>query len=169
MTDSPRGILWAVLVDHRYEVDKCSHLIDSCPPGLLFRHPHWLITDYDLLLLDLATQETVVVNKRFGLGEPHHVTLQYDVEKTTVDRLIGKRFIATLTELRQDDRAQAFRVVLPADIAPLWKGDTIPHLTVSYKEYPVHGGKAALDGEVTGSNPINVEFAIAFHQFQPKE
>ena len=107
--------------------------------------------------------------RSFDLGKPHHVILQYDVEKSAVEHLIGKRFIARLTELRQDDRAQAFRVVLPDDIAPLWKGDTIPHLTVSYKECPVHGGKAALDGEVARSHPINVEFEIAFHQFQSKE
>ena len=29
--------------------------------------------------------------------------------------------------------------------------------------------EAALNGEVTGSNPIDVEFAINFHEFQPKE
>jgi len=151
MTNSPRGILWAVLVDR-------------------VANPITYPTNAGIYaLFDAATQKPLVIQKRFEHGEPHHVTLQYDVEKSAVEHLIGKRFIARLTKLRQDDRAQAFRVVLPADIAPLWKGDTIPHLTVSYKEYPVHGGKAALDGEVTGSNPIDVEFAIAFHQFQPKE
>lgn len=161
MTNSPRGILWAEWIN-----PPTPYFVNGSPrqifPNIPGNHRHWIWVYPD--------RKTMLLTPRsFDLGEPHHVTLQYGVEKSTVDRLIGKRFIATLTELRQDDRAQAFRVVLPDDIAPFWKGDTIPHLTVSYKEYPVHGGKAALDGEVTGSNPIDVEFAINFHEFQPKE
>lgn len=118
MTNSPRGILWAEWIN-----PPTPFFVNGSPrkvfPNIPGTHRHWVWVYPD--------RKTMLLTPRsFDLGEPHHVTLQYDVEKSAVEHLIGKRFLATLTELRQDDHAQAFRVVLPADIAPLWKGDTIP-------------------------------------------
>jgi hypothetical protein len=62
-----------------------------------------------------------------------HVTLQFGVERTEFEDLIGKEVEVTIKARCFNDRIEALSVDLPGDIRPLCKNEH-PHITISMEE-----------------------------------
>jgi hypothetical protein len=154
-TVSPQeGILWTEFVKSPFMSPTCSYWVipvtEKPDPMCIGEIKAW--------------QE---VNRRFDKGEPHHCTLQYGVEYDDIKDHLDIEFEAIAAAHRCDDRAQSLVLELPPHIRPLWKGETTPHVTVSYKEFPVHGGAAAVHGEDDLSfTPFPIRLKTTFHRFQ---
>lgn len=107
-------------------------------------------------ILWAVLQEPLAIERRHPNGEPHHITLQYGVERSDWEWAIGQEFDAVIWAEVWSDRNQALRVRLPA---PLPCCNTYPHITVSWVDgaEPVESN-AMLTELVTG---------VVKHQFLP--
>lgn len=71
----------------------------------------------------------VTINRRFPVGEPHHITLRFGVEREDVQQYEGREFVAYIIEECWNEKIQALKVILPTSIPH--DSDRIPHITVS--------------------------------------
>lgn len=74
-------------------------------------------------------QQPIDIQPLYPNGEPHHITLQYGVEREPVSWMIGQEFEAIIWEHCWNDRVQALRVHVPT-IFPCCNAH--PHITVSW-------------------------------------
>jgi hypothetical protein len=66
----------------------------------------------------------------FDQGQPHHITLFYDVDKTQYKHLISTEFEATAIANLWNNDIQALSMLMPDNIPH----KTNPHITVSYRD-----------------------------------
>jgi hypothetical protein len=80
-------------------------------------------------ILWAVLQEPLVVQPLYPEGSPHHITLQYGVEREAWGDIIGLPMTVGALELCHNDRIQAIRVALPT-----WAlcQNPNPHITVSW-------------------------------------
>ena len=71
------------------------------------------------------------VERRYPCGEPHHITLQYGVEKSRWAKFLGKEFEAHAILEAWNSRIQAVVIQLP-DFIPC--SNTNPHISVSWEQ-----------------------------------
>ncbi len=95
------------------------------------------------LVLDKASAALVASRAIFPNVFSHHVTLVYDADPVEIElwsNEIGSKYTFKTIGLFNDDRAQAFLVSLPEEIA---SDNLFPHITVSCANdvRPVHSNK----------------------------
>ena len=73
--------------------------------------------------------EPLPVQPLYPEGSPHHITLQYGVEREQWKDVIGSPMTSGAIELCHDDRIQAIRVALPTWVQCQ---NPNPHITVSW-------------------------------------
>ncbi|MBD2156286.1 hypothetical protein [Leptolyngbya sp. FACHB-16] len=74
-------------------------------------------------------QTPVTIPRRHPNGEPHHITLQYGVEREQFSHLIGHQFEAIITAETWSDRIQALWAYIPSGYP---RCNRFPHITVSW-------------------------------------
>lgn len=116
-------------------------------------------------ILWAVLKKSPTVDRIHPNGEPHHITLQYDVELNDCLGWIDRCFEVTITEHCWNDRIQALRVELP-----FWlpNQNLHPHITVSWAEgvQPVESNVMleTNDYESSSHNEI-LEVETKFHPF----
>jgi hypothetical protein len=73
--------------------------------------------------------QPVPVQPLYPNGKPHHVTLQYGVNRADWQHLIGLPITLGVSALAFDDRIQAIKVILPTWVECQ---NEHPHVTVSW-------------------------------------
>ena len=86
--------------------------------------------------------EPLSVQPLYPEGSPHHITLQYGVEREYWENVIGLPMTAGVLELCHNDRIQAIRVALPTWVQCQ---NPNPHITVSW---------------VTGAQPVEANVML---------
>lgn len=81
-------------------------------------------------ILWAVLRSPLTVQPIFDNGQPHHITLFYDVEKKDWEQLIGIEFEATAIANIYNKDIQAIAMLMPKDIPH----KANPHITVSYRE-----------------------------------
>jgi hypothetical protein len=101
-------------------------------------------------------QQPIAIQQRYPNGTPHHITLQYGVERSDWEWAIGQEFEAIIWEEVWSDRIQALRVHVTQSLVLCC--NAYPHITVSW-----------VDGaEPVESNTLLAELAAGVrHQFIP--
>lgn len=82
-------------------------------------------------ILWAVLQKPLAVQPLFFEGSPHHITLQYGVEREAWDNIIGLPMTVGALELCHNDRIQAIRVALPTWVQCQ---NPNPHITISWVE-----------------------------------
>jgi len=80
-------------------------------------------------ILWAVLQKPLAVQPLYSEGNPHHITLQYGVEREHWEDVIGLPMTAGALELCHGDRIQAIRVALPTWVQCQ---NPNPHITVSW-------------------------------------
>jgi Fungal tRNA ligase phosphodiesterase domain len=76
-------------------------------------------------------QSPLLIQPRYALGQPHHVTLQFGVDLADWEHLLKKEFTTTCLYEAWNNDIQAIAVKLPSDIPC---ANQHPHITVSWKQ-----------------------------------
>jgi hypothetical protein len=81
----------------------------------------------------LVQPEQLEIDRRYPCGDPHHITLKYDVELGRIEALncLGTEFDAIVWAEAANNRIQALQVKVPGFIP---SENPFPHITVSYIE-----------------------------------
>lgn len=89
--------------------------------------------------------DVVSLHSWYECGKPHHVTLQYGVDKKDWEKAIGRLLVVESIYNCWDENVQALTFDWPNYMVPC--GNKHPHMTISYKEGipPVYSNKM-LDG-----------------------
>jgi hypothetical protein len=99
-------------------------------------------------------------------GEPHHITLQYAVERSDWAAWLGVTFWAEITEIAWDKYSQAFRVQLPWDIPCQ---NSRPHITIGWADGRAPNDANRMLADLHFSHPLNpthlIEFRIEFFEW----
>lgn len=97
-------------------------------------------------ILWAVVQQPIALPPLYPNGQAHHVTLQYGVERSQWDHLIGSPMIVGIAEAVYSDRIQAIKVILPT-----WAScqNLHPHITVSWVDdaAPVEANTMMVSGE----------------------
>lgn len=98
--------------------------------------------------------ERPAVLPRYKLGSPHHITLQYGVEREYWEHLIGLPITVGVIEECWNDRIQALRIALPT-----WVACQIPnpHISVSWILDAAPVAANAMLNESHESAPVDFE------------
>ena len=109
------------------------------------------------------------VSRLYSEGSPHHITLQYDVEKADWERYIGRLITVQCTALCSNERIQALKVKLPWLSVPC--ANRNPHITVSWIEgaSPVESNQMLVNPTVIERVNFSLTTEIEFYEFKDKE
>lgn len=80
-------------------------------------------------ILWAVIQEPFPVKPLFSKGKPHHITLQYKVEREAWEEIIGQPMTALAVQHCWNNRIQAVKVILPSWVQCQ---NSNPHVTVSW-------------------------------------
>jgi hypothetical protein len=114
-------------------------------------------------ILWAVVQSPIALQPRYQSGKPHHITLQYGVERQSWEHLIGLPLTVGVLEECWNDRVQAISVALPT-----WAScsNPHPHISVSWGQdvNPVESN-AMLNSE-HNSAPVNFDHLICTIEFE---
>jgi hypothetical protein len=82
-------------------------------------------------ILWAVIQQPLLIQPRYSLGQPHHITLQYGVDLTDWVHLLNIEFTANCLYEAWNDNIQAIAVKLPNHVPC---GNKQPHISVSWKQ-----------------------------------
>ena len=82
-------------------------------------------------ILWAVIQQPLLIQPRYHLGKPHHITLQYGIKLEEYKHLLNVKFTATCLYEAWNGRIQAITIKLPTDIPCANKH---PHITISWKQ-----------------------------------
>jgi predicted RNA-binding Zn-ribbon protein involved in translation (DUF1610 family) len=116
-------------------------------------------------ILWAVLRSPVAVLPIFDQGQPHHITLFYDVDKKGFEALIGTEFEATAIANIHNKDIQAIAVLMPPDIPH----KPNPHITISFREgiAPVASNELMVNDCDRVIMPFNqkLTFKIEFFEF----
>lgn len=114
-------------------------------------------------ILWAVVQEPIALQPRYEAGKPHHVTLQYGVEREQWEHLIGLPMSAGVIAECWNDRIQALSVVLPNWVQCQSPN---PHISVSWviDAHPVESN-AMLAGDHQAAS-VNFDYVQCVIEFQ---
>jgi len=115
-------------------------------------------------ILWAVVQSPIALQPRFQSGVPHHITLQYGVERHEWEHLIGLPVTVGVLEECWNDRVQALSVILPDWWLPC--RNPHPHISVSWVEDadPVESN-SMLNSEHE-SAPVDFEYVHCTIEFE---
>jgi len=88
-------------------------------------------------ILWAVIKQPLLIQSRYPLGQPHHITLQYGVDLSNWKHLLDKEFTVTCLYEAWNSNIQAIAVKLPTDIpcgSKLPCANKQPHISVSWKQ-----------------------------------
>lgn len=104
------------------------------------------------------------VEKKYVVGEPHHITLQFGVERDKWEEYIGRQIDAYIEYEAWDDDIQALKVRIPSDI-PCQNAN--PHISVSWRDgiSPVRSNDMLLRPKFLVPIGMWMKLEIQFHEW----
>ncbi|MBD1864169.1 MULTISPECIES: hypothetical protein [Trichocoleus] len=117
--------------------------------------------------LQAVLQTPLLVQPLYSNGKPHHVTLQYKVERKAWKHLEGREFEVVTTHLCWNDRIEAIAVQLPEWVPCCNKH---PHITVSWIDgaAPVESNRMLAGQHNALEFNTRVSVRIEFKERRPK-
>ena len=82
-------------------------------------------------ILWAVIQQPLLIQPKYPVGSPHHITLQYGVNLEDVCNLLNVEFTATCLYEAWNDNIQCVKVKLPSEVPCANKH---PHLSISWKQ-----------------------------------
>lgn len=116
-------------------------------------------------ILWAVLQSPIAIARRFPNGMPHHVTLQFGVERDDWSFLVGQAFSAFLESECWNEKIQALTIELPGGIPCQ---NAAPHLTVSWADGVSPVESNAMLSSLHQSAPVytTAQFKIEFYEWK---